>query len=113
MNPAWIRALVLVCIFAAVVLAVEVLVRWFASSRAEGQAINLRLKIIGRGQSQGEAMNILRRTSSSVPEGLPPLLERLARKLERMLIQAERIRGLNYSYAELRFDSRVVPALAS
>jgi tight adherence protein B len=89
MNPTWIRALVLVCVFAAVVLAAEVLVRWFASRRDEDHAINLRLKMIGRGQSRGEAMNILRRTSSSVPEGLPPLLERLARNLERMLMQAQ------------------------
>lgn len=89
MNPSWIRALVLVCIFAAVVLAAEVLVRWLSSSRAEGNAINLRLKMIGRGQSRGEAMNILRRTSSSLPEGLPPILERLGRNLERMLMQAQ------------------------
>ena len=65
MNPTWIRALVLVCIFGAVVLAVEVLVRWFASARAEGRAINLRLKMIGRGQTHGETMNILRRGPSS------------------------------------------------
>src|SRR4051795_4594084 len=89
MNPSWIRALVLVCIFAAVVLAAEVLVRWFASTRAEGNAINLRLKMIGRGQGHSEAMNILRRTSSSLPEGLPSILQRPGRSLERMLMQAQ------------------------
>jgi len=89
MNPSWIRALVLVCVFAAVVLAAEVLVRWFAGSRAESHAINLRLKMIGRGQSHGDAMNILRRTSSSIPEGLPTVLVRLALNLERMLMQAQ------------------------
>ena len=66
MNPTWIKALVLVCIFGAVVLAVEVLVRWFASSRTEGRAINLRLKMIGRGHSYGETLNLLRRSESSV-----------------------------------------------
>jgi tight adherence protein B len=89
MNPTWIRALVLVCIFAAVVLAVEVLVRWFATNRAEGHAINLRLKMIGRGQGRGETMNILRRATSSIPEGLPPFLDNMARKFERMLMQAQ------------------------
>ena len=71
MNPAWIRALVLVCVFAAVVLAVEVLVRWLSSNRAEGKAINVRLRMIGRGQSRGDTMNVLRRTASWVPTGLP------------------------------------------
>jgi tight adherence protein B len=89
MNAAWIKALVLVCIFGAVALGVEVVVRWLATNRAEGKAINLRLKMIGRGHTHGEAMNLLRRSESSVPQGLPPLLERLGRKFERMLMQAQ------------------------
>ncbi len=89
MNPVWLRALALVCIFGAVVLAVEVLVRWMASSRAEGKAINLRLKMIGKGRSHGETMNLLRRSGSAVPPGLPPLLDGLAHKFERMLMQAQ------------------------
>src|SRR4051794_17527279 len=89
MSPTWIKALVLVCIFGAVVLAVEVLVRWYASSRAEGHAINLRLRMIGRGHSHGETMNLLRRSESSVPQGLPPILDRVARTFERMLMQAQ------------------------
>jgi tight adherence protein B len=89
MNPTWIKALVLVCIFGAVVLAVEVLVRWFASGRTEGRAINLRLKMIGRGHSYGETLNLLRRSESSVPQGLPPILERIGHKFERMLMQAQ------------------------
>lgn len=89
MNPAWLKALFLVCTFGAVVLAVEVLVRWIASNRAEGHAINLRLKMIGRGRSHGETMNLLRRADSSVPEGLPAPFDGLARKFERMLMQAQ------------------------
>ena len=89
MNPLWLRALALVCIFGAVVLAVVVLVRWMASSRAEGKAINLRLKMIGKGRSHGETMNLLRRSGSAVPPGLPPLLDGLAHKFERMLMQAQ------------------------
>jgi tight adherence protein B len=34
-------------------------------------------------------LNILRRRSSAIPEGLPPLLEAIARKFERMLMQAQ------------------------
>jgi tight adherence protein B len=89
MNPAWIRPFILVCIFAAVVLATEVLVRWVAGNRAEGKAINLRLQMIGRGGSRADTMHVLRRTSSTLPEGLPPIVERMARKLERMLMQAQ------------------------
>jgi len=89
MNPTWLRALALVCIFGAVVLAVEVFVRWLASSRAEGKAINLRLKMIGKGRSHGETMNLLRRADSAVPQGLPPLLDGMARTFERMLMQAQ------------------------
>lgn len=89
MNPTWIRALVLVCVFAAVVLVAELVVRWLVKNRAEGNAINLRLKMIGSGRSSGETMNLLRRTTSSVPEGLPSLIDRYARKFERMLMQAQ------------------------
>jgi tight adherence protein B len=89
MNPVWLHALTLVCTFGAVVLAVEVLVRWLASTRAEGKAINLRLKMIGRGRTHGETMNLLRRAESSVPIGLPPIIDTWARKFERTLMQAQ------------------------
>ena len=72
MNPAWIRPLVLACVFGAVVLVAEVLVNWFAQSRGESKAINLRLKMIGRGHSHGETLNLLRRTDGALPAGLPP-----------------------------------------
>jgi tight adherence protein B len=89
MNPLWIRTLVLVFIFAAVVLAAEALLRAFASARAEGRAINLRLTLIARSRTTGERVDLLRRATSSIPAGLPPWLERFARKLERTLIQAQ------------------------
>ena len=89
MNPAWLRPLLLICVFGAVVLAVEVLVQWLASSRAEGKAINLRLKMIGRGRSQSETLNLLRRSDGALPTGLPPILYRAAQKFERMLMQAQ------------------------
>lgn len=89
MNPIWLRTLVLVLIFAAAALAAETLLRAYASAKAEGRAINLRLTLIGRGRTHGEAMNILRRASSTIPEGLPPSLNVLAHRFERMLMQAQ------------------------
>ena len=90
MNPAWIRPLLLVCVFGAVVLAVEVLVYWLASSRAEGKAINLRLKMIGRGHSHSQTLNILRRSSDGeLPDNLPPFVAKVGREFERMLMQAQ------------------------
>jgi tight adherence protein B len=47
------------------------------------------MKMIGRGHDRAEAMNLLRRSSSAIPEGLPPFFDRLGRKLERMLMQAQ------------------------
>ena len=89
MSDAWIKAFVLVCTFGAVVLAVEALVRFLSASRVEGKAINLRLKMIGQGRSNDETLNLLRRSESALPPGLPPSLERLGRKFERMLAQAQ------------------------
>jgi tight adherence protein B len=89
MNPAWIRPLILVCVFAAVVIIAEALARWLAANRVAGNAINLRMKLIGRGRDRAEAMNLLRRSSSSIPAGLPHFLDKLARKLERTLMQAQ------------------------
>jgi tight adherence protein B len=89
MNPVWLRAAVLVCIFAAIVLAAEVVVRAFVASRVRGKAVNLRLAMIGSGKSGSETFNLLRRATSTVPQGLPPVLDRLARKFERMLMQGQ------------------------
>jgi tight adherence protein B len=90
MNPAWIRPLLLVCVFGAVVLAVEVLVYSLARSRSQGQAINLRLKMIGKGHSHGETLNLLRRSANgALPEGLPPFVAKVGREFERMLMHAQ------------------------
>jgi tight adherence protein B len=45
--------------------------------------------LIGQGRTHGETMNLLRRSESSVPSGLPPFLDGIARKLERMLIASQ------------------------
>ena len=89
MNSAWLKALILACVFGAVLLAVEALVSSLARRRSETKAINLRLTMIGQGKTHGEALNLLRRAESPLPAGLPPLLERIGRKFERMLIAAQ------------------------
>jgi tight adherence protein B len=88
MNPAWIHAVVLVCVFGAVVLVAESAIRWLASNRSESHAIRWRLKLIGRSGGRSEQASNLRRTGSSVPEGLPPALDHFAHNLDRMLMQA-------------------------
>src|SRR4249919_2214509 len=89
MNPVWLRALALVCTFGAVAVVVEMMIRALVKGRVEGHAINLRLKMIGRGRSHGETMNLLRRAGSALPKGLPPILERAGLRFERMLMQAQ------------------------
>ena len=88
MSSTWIKALVLACLFGAIVLAVEALVSWYTSSKGSSRAINLRLKLIGQGRTHGEALSMLRRSDSSIPTGLPPLLQRIALKFEHTLAQA-------------------------
>ena len=89
MTDTWLKALILVCTFGAVLLLVEVLVSAFASSRMAGNAINLRLKLIAQGRSRDETMGLLRRRSSALPSNLPEGLKRLGERFERLLIMAQ------------------------
>lgn len=89
MNDGWIKALLLACIFGAVLLAVETLVRTMASSRIGGKAVNLRLKMIAQGRGRDETMKLLRRRASGLPTNLPPMLNRLGQRFEHMLIAAQ------------------------
>ena len=89
MSPTWFKAFALACIFGAVLLAIEALLSWVARSRSEGNAINLRLRMIGQGRSQSETLQVLRRADSALPKDMPPFLDRLGRKFERMLVAAQ------------------------
>ena len=89
MNPLWIRALILVCVFGAVVLLAETVLRWLVSRRSETKAINKRLQLIGTGAGQEDRFNVLRRAQSTIPAGLPISIEPYAIRIERMLIQAQ------------------------
>lgn len=88
MNDIWIRAIVLVCTFAAVVLLAEVLVSWVARSRAVSNAINARLRLIAEGRSRAEALTLLRRQGPDFAGKLPPVLVPLGIKFERLLVAA-------------------------
>ncbi len=88
MSDSWIKAIVLVLIFAAVVFAVERIVSVFVGRRLQTQAINQRLDLISRGASRAHVMQLLRRRASSLPEGLPGFLAGPAIRFEKMLMAA-------------------------
>jgi tight adherence protein B len=88
MNDVWIRAIVLVCTFGAVVLAAEALISWAAQSRAVSRAMNERMRLIAEGRSRGELLSLLRRQSSDVANFLPAVMLPLGLKFERLLVAA-------------------------
>ena len=88
MNVTWLKVLALVLIFAAVVFVVERLVSATVGRRMEGRAINQRLDLIGRGMPRSEAMQLLRRRATQIPEGLPSFLATPAIRIEKMLMAA-------------------------
>ena len=105
MTDSWLRAIVLVLIFAAVVFAVERLVSVFVGRRLETKAINQRLDLIGRGVPRGEAMQMLRRQTTQIPGGLPAFIAGAARRFEKMLMAA----GLTINTGKLMLILLTVP----
>ena len=90
MSESWIRAIVLVCTFGAVLLAVEVLVSWYSANRTSGRAINQRLKMIGSGRTRAETFDLLRRSNSSnITNALPGIFTPIVHKIERLLVAAQ------------------------
>jgi len=88
MNGVWLKAVVLVLIFAAVVFAVERFAGAIIGRRMQTQAINQRLDLINRGMGRGQAMQLLRRRATTIPESLPEFLIGPAVKFEKMLMCA-------------------------
>ena len=88
MAESWIRVIFLLCVFAAVLIAVEFLVAALAARGAADKAINRRLKMIERGVPRAETLNLLRRRSTALPIGLPSMFAGPVRNLEKMLVQA-------------------------
>lgn len=90
MSDAWIRAVVLVCTFGAVLLAAEAIISWLGANRSARRAINERLTLIGQGRTRAETLNLLRRSGAAkLAEGLPPLFSPIVLKLERLLVGAQ------------------------
>jgi tight adherence protein B len=88
MNEVWLKALALILIFAAVVFVVERIVSVFVGRRMQSQAINQRLELISRGVGRGQAMQLLRRQATMLPENLPEIIVRPAIRFEKMLMAA-------------------------
>jgi tight adherence protein B len=107
MADSWIRVIFLVCVFAAVLVFVELIVRQITVRRARGRAINQRLQMIERGVPRAETMNMLRRRSNALPEGLPAFVAGPAAKLERTLLQA----GVTRSTAGVLIAVLAAPAI--
>ena len=107
MNFTWLKAIALILIFSAVVFAVERVVAAIIGRHAQDKAINQRLELIGRGATRGEAMAMLRRRSSSIPEGLPPFLAGPAIGLEKTLMAA----GVTMETGKLMLALLVAPVL--
>lgn len=89
MGDTWVKALILGCTFGAVLLLIEVLSNYLASTRTESKAINLRLRMIAEGGDRERTMSLLRRRETALPSSLPPFIRDLAEKLERVLIAAQ------------------------
>jgi tight adherence protein B len=107
MNGPWLRAIVLILVFAAVVFAVERILSVIVGRRLENRAINQRLDLINRGMPRGEAMQLLRRRASSVPENLPEWLMRPAIAFEKTLMAA----GVSMPTGQLMLMLLIAPAM--
>ena len=107
MSDIWLRAIVLVLVFSAVVFAVERVVSVMVGRRLESQAINQRLDLISRGVSRGEAMQLLRRRASSISEFLPNLVARPVIGFEKMLMAA----GIAMPTGRLMLALAIAPVL--
>lgn len=88
MGDTWVRALILVCTFGAVVLLVELAVSAVGRSRSVSTAINERLRLIAGGRSRAEALTTLRRESWEAAAYVPGPLVPAAIAFERLLIAA-------------------------
>jgi tight adherence protein B len=88
MSDTWVRAIVLVCTFGAVVLLVERLFSWIAANRTASRAINERLRMVADGHSRSETLTVLRRQTGAA-DSVPAWLAPMALKFERLLVAAQ------------------------
>ena len=88
MSDLWIRPLVLILLFAAILLVVERVVGAAIIRRATGRAVNMRLDAIAKGATRAETLGLLRRDVGNLSDTLPPLLAGPAVRLDKMLAMA-------------------------
>ncbi len=88
MSEIWIRALVMILLFAAIVLVIERVVGAAMVRHAAGRARNMRLNAIARGATRAQTMGFLRRDIGTLQGSMPDVLARRAIKLEKMLMMA-------------------------
>ena len=105
MSDVWLKAIVLILIFSAVVFAVERIVSGMVGRRIQATAINQRLDLINRGVSRGEAMQLLRRRTSQLPTWVPPIIAGLAVRFEKMLMAA----GVSIQTSTLMLSLLIAP----
>ena len=105
MSDVWLKAIILILIFAAVVFAVERMVSVYVGRRMQTTAINQRLDLINRGVSRGEAMQLLRRSTSDLPNWLPSFVRGVAVKFEKMLMAA----GVSIPTGKLMMSLLIAP----
>ena len=105
MSDIWLKAIVLILIFAAVAFAVERVVATIVGRRLQTAAINQRLDLINRGLSRGEAMQLLRRRTSDLPDWLPSTVRGVALRFEKMLMAA----GLSIETNKLMLSLIIAP----
>lgn len=89
MSETWIRALILVSTFGAVVLLVEQLISWSGRSRLASRAVNARLQIIAQGFSREESLNFLRRSPDMIAGNFPTFFVPMVERFERLLTAAQ------------------------
>lgn len=84
-NPLYIRVLVLVLLFAAVILTIEGVSSWLRARAGKEHVVNRRLKMIAAGYERSTVLSKLRRTDDSLSFNHDSLLGRMALSVVRAL----------------------------
>ena len=88
MSDIWVRALVLVLLFAMIVLVAERILGGILSERAATRERNARLQAIASGATRAEVMAGLRRDTQPLADRVPDWLKPIAERAERLLTMA-------------------------
>ncbi|MCP3729529.1 type II secretion system F family protein [Sphingomonas sp. MG17] len=97
MSDTTLRALVLLLVFGAVLLAADAALQWARNARGKRRAVNKRLEMIEHGADQATIAAKLRRDSLTGPIDLPGMFSGPGKRLEKML----RTSGVPFSPMQL------------